>query len=277
MNVESAEQALELIESGDAYLITPREIVVQSVILGAVVGGVVGYFAYKHGQRTMQARYEEILEQEIAEAKAFYSRLNKEGMETPEKAKEALHPEDPEADKRVKEAAAAIVKYQGQHEEEGLTVVPEIDENDEVGVTVIMQDHSEADEDWDWEEELEIRLELGGEPYIIHLEEFMENEHEHNQECLTYYAGDQTLADERDEPIPHPDPIVGKGNMEKFGHGSGDPLVVMIRNERLSMDYEVTLVDGMYAHEVLGLEHSDGGPRAAQRRKELRKFRGGRE
>lgn len=278
MIVESAEQAWEVLESGEAYLITPREIAVQGVILGAVVGGVVGYFAYRAGEKAMSARYEEIIEQEIAEAKAFYSRLNKEGMETPEKAVAALYSdpeEDVEATKRVKEAAAAIEKYQGNASEEGLTVVAEVDEDDEV--TIIMQDHPEADEGWDYEEELEIRLELAGEPYIIHLDEFMENEHEHNQECLTYYAGDNTLADERDEAIPHADPIVGEGNLQRFGHGSGDPRVVLIRNERLSMDYEVSLADGKYAHEVMGLEHSDGGARAAQRRKELRKFRGDRE
>jgi len=269
MIVENAEQAWEVLEAGDAYLITPREIAVQATILGGVVGGVVGYFAYKQGQKVMQAKYEVIMDEEIAQAKAFYSRLNKRDMETPERAKRKLHPEvdrDP-----VLAAAQAIDIYQGSDEE--TLVLPEIDHNDEIKVRVIMDEHPEADAGWDYEEEIELRLDNPDEPYVVHLDEFMENEYSHDQVTLTYYQGDDVLADERDEPIPYPDPIVGEDNLKKFGHGSGDPYVVLIRNERLSIDYEVAAAEGKFAYEVLGLEHSDGGARAAQRRKELRKFR----
>lgn len=281
MIVESAEQAWEVLEAGEAYLITPREIAVQSVIFGALVGGVVGYFAYRQGEKSMQAKYEVILEEEIDRAKAFYSRLNKEGMETPEKARATLHPENI-APALLDEATEAILRYKGakdaadiQEKDEGVTVVAEIDDDDEV--VVYMQDHPEADEGWDYEEEMELRLENPDVPYVIHLDEFMENEFSHEQVCLTYYAGDEVLADELDEPIPYPDPIVGLENLKRFGHGTDDPSVVLIRNERLSMDYEVALAEGKFSHEVLGFEHADGGARAEQRRKELRKFRSGRE
>lgn len=276
MIVETAEQAWEALEAGDAYLITPREIGIQTVILGAVVGGVVGYVAYRQGEKNTQAKYEQILEEEIAEAKAFYSRLNKEGMETPEKAVKTLRVEAEDEDlirPEMDQVAKAIRKYQGRTDDETITVVPEIEEDGTVGVTVIMEDHPEADEGWDYEEELELRLASPDSPYVIHLDEFMENEHNHDQVTLTFYLGDEVLADERDEEIPFPDPYVGEDNLKKFGHGSGDPNVVLVRNERLSMDYEVALAEGKYVHEVLGLEHSDGGARAAQRRKELRRFR----
>lgn len=276
MIVESAEQAWEVLEQGDAYLVTPREIAVQAVVLGALVGGVVGYVAYKRGQKDMETKYEEILDTEIARAKAFYSKVNKEGMETPEKAREVLHPEEEDS---IRDAAHAVQRYQGSKEPD---VAEEIERamtesDDDPGVTVIMEDYSDIDEDWDYERETEWREANPDIPYVVHLDEFMENEFDHDQVTLTYYSGDEVLADEKDEPIPYPDPIVGLVNLKRFGDGSGDPNVVLVRNDRLSMDYEVTLSSGKFAYEVLGLEHSDGGARAAQRRKELRKFRDGRE
>ena len=38
----------------------------------------------------------------------------------------------------------------------------------------------------------------------------------------------------------------------RFGHGSNDPNVVYIRNDRLKAEYEVLLNSGSYQEEILG-------------------------
>lgn len=109
------------------------------------------------------------------------------------------------------------------------------------------------DEDWDYAEELKRRVE--DHPYIIHRDEFFSNESEHRQCSLTYYRGDNILCDEQDVPVYNPDKVVGP---LIFGHGSGDPSIVYIRNDVLSAEYEVILEEGFYQTEVLGHEIEDG-------------------
>jgi hypothetical protein len=105
------------------------------------------------------------------------------------------------------------------------------------------------DEDWDWEEEVKNRT--PERPYILHRDEFFSNESEFRQTSLTYYNGDNILCDENDVPIYNPEKIVG---VLTFGHGSADPSIVYIRNDRLMAEYEVILEPGYYQTEVLGHE-----------------------
>lgn len=247
---------------------TRKDLLIQYAFVGAVVGAVVGTGAYFYTRKRLTKEYDERLQVEIAEAKAFYQRLNKSGdVSTPKKAVEKLLKED----EVVNEAIESLRQYQGGEEdaptpEEDTTVV-------QSSVNVFLQ--SETDDAFDISEEIKHRT--PDEPYVISNEEFLQNEEELSQSTLTYYRGDGTLTDDRDREIPYADPVVGTANLERFGHGSGDPRVVYVRNERLSSEYEVLLSDGKYAHEVLGFEHSDGGSRGRQQQNELRRFRGDRE
>jgi len=45
--------------------------------------------------------------------------------------------------------------------------------------------------------------------------------------------------------------------VEKFGHGSGDPNVVYIRNEQYTAEIELCRSPNSYAEEVHGFKHSD--------------------
>lgn len=110
-----------------------------------------------------------------------------------------------------------------------------------------------VDEDWNYDEEVPKR---GPEvPYILHRDEFFADEKGYdNQTTLTYYQGDDVLCDENDVPIYNPERAVGK---LIFGHGSGDPNVVYVRNEKLEAEYEVLLDQGHYVVEVLGGQVGD--------------------
>lgn len=118
---------------------------------------------------------------------------------------------------------------------------------------------------WDYEEELAKRT--SDAPYIIHKDEYDAEEAGYSQSTLTFYAGDSVLVDERDVPIYDAGKIVGE---PIFGHGSQDPSICYIRNDRLEAEYEILLEEGFYQVEVLGaeIEHS-----YESRKEPLRKFR----
>lgn len=101
----------------------------------------------------------------------------------------------------------------------------------------------------DWDYEVEISSRKHTVPYIIHYDEFVGNEKEYNQETLTYFAGDDIISDQSDTPIYNYEGLMGE---LKFGHGSGDPSVVYIRNEEIRMEWEILLSMGRFEVEVLG-------------------------
>lgn len=251
----------EVVEEGAKLASTAIYVDKRALIVGSIFGGLVAaaavYGAYRYGVKETTAKYEEILKQEIAEAKAFYKLANKQGeFATPEQAVASLHPL-PETE--LEEAVVALNKYQGRSDEEERSVN-------------IFTERTPEDDNFDLEEEMENRS--PNSPYVISSDEFMEAEEGYDQITITYYAGDDTLADDKEQEIPNVDLIIGEGNLERFGHGSGDTRIVYIRNDRMQTDFEVLKSDGKYAHEVLGFEHSDGGSRARRLKNQPRKFRG---
>lgn len=121
----------------------------------------------------------------------------------------------------------------------------------------------EVDTDWDYEKELSTRdPEL---PYIIHADEYEENQFEYKQESVTYYEGDDTMATMADVPIHNWPSMFGQ---LRWGHGSKDKSIVYIRNERMHKEWEVILHGGSYDIEVQGLHIEHG-----ELKHPLRKFR----
>lgn len=100
---------------------------------------------------------------------------------------------------------------------------------------------------WNYDEEVANRSKTV--PYVIHQEEFVADEMEYRQETLTYYAGDDIMADADDKPVYNYTGLMGD---LKFGHGSGDPNVVYIRNDALHMEWEILQHTGKFEQEVLG-------------------------
>lgn len=87
---------------------------------------------------------------------------------------------------------------------------------------------------WDYDMELPNRKSLT--PYVIHKEEFDRDDMGFQQVTLTYYAGDGVVTDPYETPVYNHERLLGP---LLWGHGSGDPQVVYIRNEATSMEYEV--------------------------------------
>lgn len=104
------------------------------------------------------------------------------------------------------------------------------------------------DNGWDYDVELSKRTDNA--PYVIHKDEFFGDETAwDSQSTLTYYVGDDVLADEHDAPIYDVSATIGE---VKFGHGSGDPNVFYVRNPRLKAEYEIIRHTGRFDVEVLG-------------------------
>jgi hypothetical protein len=232
-------------------------------VVSVVAFGAGGGIAWVVAKRRYEAKYEQLAAQEIAEAKAFYSKLHKgDQYATPGEAVEALGATGGPA-------VEALARYQGKNPDSATEVV--VTETTEVEVNPIHNvfEDRETDDEWDQDEELKKRETMDPEePYILSQDEYLEGELDYKQQTLTYFAEDDVLVDEKEQPINLIDTVVGEENLTRFGHGSGDNRIVYIRNDKLSMDFEIVKNEGSYTREVLGFQHSDDGHR-------IKKFRGG--
>lgn len=105
-----------------------------------------------------------------------------------------------------------------------------------------------------WNHDEEVASRSTEEPYVLHEDEFIENESGYNQTTVTYYAGDDIMADQEDTPIYNYSGLMGE---LKFGHGTTDVNVVYIRNDMHKKEWEVLLHPGKFAIEVLGHQYDD--------------------
>lgn len=95
-------------------------------------------------------------------------------------------------------------------------------------------------------------------PYLISIDEFMDDEETpFSKVDMTFFEGDETLVDTRDQIIPDIDTVVGSNNLNRFGEGTTDPDQMYIRNERLEMDIELTRDEGTYTRKILGIIPED--------------------
>lgn len=84
-------------------------------------------------------------------------------------------------------------------------------------------------------------------PRTISASEMLNQKQWYSKVTLTYYAGDDVLADDQDEPIEDPKDIIGEHFKEFFGMSENDPDVIHVRNDDTESDYEVVRVDTSYS------------------------------
>lgn len=98
-------------------------------------------------------------------------------------------------------------------------------------------------------------------PHVIHKDEFNQF-HAYTDVSYTYFPLDEVLADEDHMPIENIADVVGAENLDRFGHGSGDPNVVFVRNNVRQLQIEIVRVpDQSYQEFMNGLhpEPEDAG------------------
>lgn len=256
-----------------AFLRTKMAVaVISSVISGAAGAAVAIKLTTKH----LEQKFTELSEREINEAKDFYSRQYKtDEFSTPEGAAAILIPATEKVDKLEQEAAEALVDYTSVRKpveekmEDFVTPYPPRESRTEI-VTNVFTDAENLPE-FDYEEELKRRD--PSRPYLVSFDEYMENHTDHDQVTLTYHT-DEVLSDDQDKVFAswsgNPEDFdelgakVGRENLERFGVGSGDSNVVLVRDAIKRIDYEIVRSTGTYKADVLGftededsLSHSD--------------------
>lgn len=236
---EVAEQvATEALEVADVARVFDGRAFGLGIIAGALVAGGTTYLIL---ERRLRAQYEAQAEEEISQMREHFA------------AKAIALEEKPRLEDIVKEQGygtpaqdadpgtpqtAITTEERNVFEAQRDEVVTEVDPN----------------EGWDYDTERSNRS--AGKPYVIHRDE-QEEMQGLSQSTFTYYEGDDVLCDERDRVIDARDEILGVEFVDKFGHGSGDPNVVYIRNEELGVEIEVCRSPNAYAEEVHGFKHSD--------------------
>lgn len=225
-----------------------------TAVVSLALGAAAGYFV---ADRVLQAKYEQIVKDEIADAKIYYSMVHKkDGYASPVQMAEDL-------------IDVEVTTLQDLSSGEEIEVV----RTDEMLgaleiVSNIFSDERYISEDdvidFDYEAEEATRTE--DKPYVISKDEFDAKEKDYEQSSLTYYPEDDILADDHNAPVPDIDALVGISNLERFGVGSNDNNTVYIRNEYLEIEFEVTRSKETFAKDVFGyIEHSES--------RGLRKFR----
>lgn len=207
-------------------------------VASLTIGAASGYFFAK---KQLVKQYDEILEEQIARTREHYKKTYKaEEYETPQAAAEALGVEV-----SLNEAVEAVKTYRG--EDTGTIFAEQAVEErnifDDGNPLTIDKDSRDTSK-----------------PYVIDIVEYMDTPDGFEQIELTYYAGDNTLGDDKNEPIPDwkIDEIVGRLNLMLFGASDPDqPHILLVRNEKYKTDFEISHSEGKFAHEVAGFMHSD--------------------
>jgi hypothetical protein len=178
-----------------------------SFTIGAATGSVVTYVVLKK-------KYEQLVQEEIADVKARFSEKLKEKKTNDEADNEQMSIEFEESsesnDEVDPEDQTAYENYANMYK------APP------TGMT---------------EKQKEVMKAMNSRPYVIPPEEFGEKD-EYDTLSLTYYA-DGVLTDEWDEVIEDIDEVVGEDSLTHFGEYEDDS--VFVRNDALLTDYEILL------------------------------------
>lgn len=269
--------------------LTQREIafLAGGISAGLVVGAGVAHTVTKR-------KYQQLADQEIAGMKKFYSEARVVEQTKPdlndlvdelgynERSEEELSTIGPEEAAYIKETqeAAALASIRLAEELDGedatdkwLKAAGTINvSNPEDDLELDRNVFEEANSDHpEWDYAREVKSRTDDRPFVIHKDEFENGELEYEQATLTYYEGDDVVADMRDSAIDDVDHVLGLDSLQKFGYGSGDANVVYVRNDRLQLDYEIVKSDGSFAEEVHGFTQSeDDSLQHSARRRNLR-------
>lgn len=242
------------------------------VLMGAglIIGVTGGYLLAK---RRLEAKYREQAELEIDEMREHFKTKLRADAST-----RVLTSDDPagremQLDRIVEEEGYAstpptMSELKAMHQE--YSVHPDIRaaaeaeeaEEPEITVNVFQQEL----DDWDWDEENALRA-SGADPFIMHRDEWLNENFGYPRTSYTYFEGDDVLADEHDTPADDMDMLVGLANLAKFGHGSGDPNVVYIRNVELEMEIEIVKSEGKFSEQRRGAVEPPSDPSDPRKRR----------
>lgn len=262
---------------------------VQFGLLGGVIGTAAGALvAWGIAYRKAEMKYSQWADDEIAEMREHYQAkgraleaeagkgdldtlVKNKGYASSEPTMSASPPMAVQPPSRVAESedeqAAPDDSAMAEDEVEGPNGVKT---RGEKAVRNIFQEHKETATPA-WDAHAERRRRNPDTPYVIHHDE-KDAMDGYSDVSFTYYAADDVLCNERDEVVDpaERDNMVGDANLDRFGHGSGSPEIVFVRNDNLEMVFEIVRSPNSFAEEVHGFTHEgwDRGNVERMRRRE---------
>lgn len=214
---------------------------VLSATAGGVLGGVITYLAVKK-------HYQQWADSEVAAVRRHYALTSR-------KDELSINVFNSGKDEEVAEEVQEILRSNGYSEETDPSTKNIFDsavEVDNEGDPVETEDDLTEEED-----EYQV---IPGEPNLISDMEFMQNEKDYDQNTLTYFVGDDTLADSNLRSIDDMNRFVGERHLDMFGEVpsySSDPNILYIRNDELGMEFEIVRNSGHFTIEALGMDPED--------------------
>lgn len=228
---------------------TPRQlgISISAVVIGAALGG---YAGYRFAEKRLATKFEALMVEETEKLRQHYTQ--KVTAKAEQVGKPALNKVVQDLGYTPQGEPMEIIPATPSAIMQAATVQDEPTVEVNVETVNVFETQDGAKFEWDYAVELksrDVRI-----PYVINYVEWQENPHGHEKVDLVYYEGDEVLSDDSDKVVEYADEAVGLSNLERFGHGSGDPNVVFVRNEVREIDYEIARSHGMYAQEVHGFD-----------------------
>lgn len=131
-------------------------------------------------------------------------------------------------------------EYCKDHEDE-----PEVNRIEESKAVINKEyfTHSSLDEEPIVDEELDIRYEdfptedIADRPYLITMDQYLEDFHGFDKDFLLYWSGNDCLVTETEDEKLDIDMVIGRDSLKAFEDGD----TIWVRNERLGTDYEVKI------------------------------------
>lgn len=227
-----------------------------SGVVSLSVGAVVGYILGRRHEAKLAETYD-VPEDVIDVTKLRAEREKREGIKG--------HPATTAIiDEKTYGDGTAIEDDDPKITEEEKRMIGHVEEN----MTITIAEHVEDDEpeapvrrtifaqdgpDWNMAQELASRY--SGKPYVLHHDEFYEENEDFDfpQVTYTWFEGDQIMVDQEDDIVPD---VIWKERIGElqFGKGAQDPNVFHIRNEKQKIDIEVLRSTDYYARAIQGLE-----------------------
>lgn len=230
-------------------------------VVGVGLGGTIGYIL---ATRKLETKYSQIATDEIAEMQEHFNAKLRAQENTVGKTdlaeivrERGYGGEKPTAPPMAVSPPSRVVEEAAADEDEPIETeaIPEPEAAEEQNVFAQHGDDAKAPDEWDWHKERSRRSPKR--PYIIHVDE-REEQQAYKDVSLSYYEDDDVLAHNDDENTiideEEREKLVGEANLDKFGHGSGDPDAVFVRNDELEMDIEINRSPNSYAEDVHGFE-----------------------
>lgn len=256
---------------------------------GTAIGGTATYFVArkiwnKQLEQTFAEENERLEAYREEEERRAEERRNKTGaFATPEGALKKLIEEDHEGTSEAVERGRRIIQQlgyvPGDEVDNTTSTLDEIEvdvdtENESVTVKVtenknVFATASDEDPGPEVAPDRWVTQYDPDKPYIISVQEFMEDHEDYDKLSITYYEGDDTLLDDAGQMINNVEETVREESLGKFGFGSGNPDMVYVRNEKFRTDFEVSRSEGSYTHDVLGIEEVEGHMVKVPKRKKV--------